>query len=73
MKKTVCGMTKKGLEDILSKPVLLNTTHKAALREKLFGEKTEIDLDDLARVVGGLYTDHLSLTDWQNLPGESVK
>ena len=45
---------------------LSNSTHKEALCKRLFGEGTELKLDDLAMVAGGLNEPFISTEDWSD-------
>ena len=49
------------IEELLRDADFSNSTHKEALRKRLFGEGTELELDDLAMVAGGLNEPLISL------------
>lgn len=45
---------KQDLEELLRSAAISNPAHKEALRKRLFGDDTELELDDLSMVAGGL-------------------
>lgn len=54
------------IEELLRDADFSNSTHKEALHKRLFGEGTELKLDDLAMVAGGLNEPFISPEDWSD-------
>ena len=54
------------IEELLRDADFSNSTHKEALHKCLFGEGTELELDDLAMVAGGLNEPFISPEDWSD-------
>jgi len=52
------------IEELLRDADFSNSTHKEALCKRLFGDGTELELDDLAMVAGGLNEPFISPEDW---------
>lgn len=54
------------IEEMLRDADFSNSTHKEALRKRLFGDSTELELEDLAMVAGGLNEPFISPEDWSD-------
>ncbi|SNU09242.1 hypothetical protein SAMN06297422_12422 [Lachnospiraceae bacterium] len=54
------------VEALLRDANFANSAHKEALHKCLFGEGTELKLDDLAMVAGGLNEPFISPEDWSD-------
>ena len=54
------------VEALLRDANFANPAHKEALHKCLFGEGTELKLDDLAMVAGGLNEPFISTEDWSD-------
>ena len=52
------------VETLLHSAAFPNPVHKEALRQRLFGDGAELDLDDLALVAGGLAEPFVSPEAW---------
>lgn len=57
---------KQDLEELLRSAAISNPAHKEALRKRLFGDSTELELEDLAMVAGGLNEPFISPEDWSD-------
>ena len=51
-------------EELLRGAAFPNPAHKEALRQRLFGDGAELELDDLALVAGGLTEPFVSPEAW---------
>jgi len=56
--------TDRDVEALLRSTAFSNPVHKDALRQRLFGDEAELDLDDLAMVAGGLTEPFVSPEAW---------
>ena len=54
------------VEALLRDANFANPAHKEALRKRLFVDGTELELDDLAMVAGGLNEPFISPEDWSD-------
>lgn len=54
------------VEALLRDANFANPAHKEALRKRLFADGTELELDDLAMVAGGLNEPFISPEDWSD-------
>ena len=52
------------VETLLHSAAFSNPVHKDALRQRLFGDGAELELDDLALVAGGLTEPFVSPEAW---------
>ena len=52
------------VEALLRSAAFPNPAHKDALRQRLFGDGAELELDDLALVAGGLTEPFVPPADW---------
>jgi len=52
------------VETLLHSAAFPNPAHKEALRQRLFGDGAELELDDLALVAGGLNKPFVSPEAW---------
>ena len=58
------NIPERNLEIMLRGVAFSNPAHKEALRERLFGDEAELELDDLALVAGGLAEPFVPLEAW---------
>lgn len=56
--------TDRDVEALLRSAAFPNPAHKEALRQRLFGDGAELELDDLAMVAGGLNKPFVSPEAW---------
>lgn len=54
------------VETLLRDANFASPAHKEALRKRLFADGTELELDDLAMVAGGLNEPFISPEDWSD-------
>ena len=52
------------IEELLRGAAFPNPAHKEALRQRLFGDGAELELDDLALAAGGLAEPFVPPEDW---------
>ena len=52
------------IEELLRSTAFSNPVHKDALRQRLFGDGAELELDDLALAAGGLAEPFVPPEDW---------
>ena len=64
--KSMSIALRQDLEELLRSATISNPEHKEALRKRLFGDGTELELDDLAMVAGGLNEPFISPEDWSD-------
>jgi len=62
---------KQDLEELLRSAAISNPAHKEALRKRLFGDDTELELDDLSMVAGGLAEPFVPPEAWTDAWHES--
>ena len=56
--------TDRDVEALLRSAAFSNPVHKDALRQRLFGDEAELELDDLALAAGGLTEPFVSQEAW---------
>jgi len=62
---------KQDLEELLRSAAISNPAHKEALRKRLFGDDTELELDDLSMAAGGLAESFVPPEAWPDAWHES--
>ena len=65
------NIPERNLEIMLRGVAFSNPAHKEALRERLFGDEAELELDDLALVAGGLAEPFVPPEAWTDAWHES--